>query len=103
MMKEVKNEGDFNPFWDFKEDGPMIEGHYVSKRESTFKKKSGGTFKKIIYCIETNDGTRYDVGGSTVLNRKMAEVPEKALVQIKYLGLKSGENEYHDYAVLYDD
>jgi hypothetical protein len=94
--QEVKSDNDFAPVWDFNEQD-TIEGKYVGVRHGI------GKYKKNVYQIETTDDT-YDVWGSTVLDRKMAEVEIGQRVQIKFLGEAKGKNgSYNDYSVMYDN
>ena len=72
-----------------------IEGRYVSKKENV------GPNKSTIYVLETPDGKKIGVWGSTVIDSKFENIAVGKMVAIEYVGDKKGKtgSEYHDFKV----
>jgi hypothetical protein len=80
------------------EDNPILLGFF--RRKKTILNKQGQNVELYFFDVK---GTEYKVWGSTVLDRKMVEVPENSEVKIEYLGKEKGEKgfEYRSYNVEY--
>lgn len=96
--REVADENDY------------IEGIYVDKKEGIGRNDAN------IYTIEKEDGSRYDVWGTTSLNGEFGKIRLGSTVKIQWHGkklTKSGEkvpvkqrqstDSFHDYEVFVDD
>lgn len=75
--------------------GDSIEGRYIGKKENVGKNKSN------VYTLETEDGRKIGVWGSTVLDSKFQNIGIGKMVAIEYLGEKTGKtgSRYKDYKV----
>lgn len=91
-----KTAGQAGDSWD--KEGEL-NGIYVERKQNVGRHQSN------VYVIETSDGTRLSVWGSTVLDTKFQEIPIHSEVWIKCLGEVSGKggSTYVDYSVEYDD
>jgi hypothetical protein len=65
--------------------GDSIEGVYTSKKEGV------GTNNSNIYVLETDDGRKIGVWGSTVLDAKFEGIEVGSRVGIEYLGNVKGK------------
>jgi hypothetical protein len=61
-----------------------IEGRYIEKREHIGPNDSN------VYLLETNDGEKVGVWGSTVIDAKFQNIAKGKMVKIKYLGPQVG-------------
>ena len=80
MVKEEIMSGDV---FKFVNEGDSIEGTLTAKRESTLVKNDGTKGKA--YDIDTADGKK-TIFGTTILDRKLAEVKEGTYVTVEYVG-----------------
>ena len=73
--------------------GDSIEGRYIGKKEKVGRNNSN------VYTIETADGKKVGVWGSTVLDSKFQNIGEGKMVAIQYVGIKKGKtgSTYKDF------
>lgn len=75
-FKEITSE-----FWNYSKEGDKIEGVLLGKEDEV------GVNKSKAYAIETKDGKKLMVWGTTVLDNKMKYVEIGNKVRITYQGL----------------
>lgn len=90
---------DVAAFWPAKdhplEVGDSVEGEYVEKVENYGPNESN------VYIIETENGERVAVWGSTVIDENMKNITPGAIVGFEFAGMRTGKrgNEYKDFRV----
>lgn len=93
-FKEVGSE--LPEVWKPEKEGDQIEGTYIKKQENVGKNKAN------LYTLETDEGERKAIWGSTVLDDKMSEVEIGDLIRITYQG-EDEDKGYHKYLVEKDE
>jgi len=96
--KELRDNdrGRFLPTWDF-DDNPIFEGIYIDLRHDV------GSFRKKVYQFEDDNGERWEIWGSTVIENKMALAEKGQRIRFVYKGFKQGKNtRYKDYSITVD-
>jgi len=76
--------------------GDSLEGRYVEKKTGVGSRGSN------VYIIETSDGNRVGVWGSTVIDGRFEAITKGKMVGIEYLGIlktKDGKGEYKGFWV----
>ena len=75
--------------------GDSIEGRYILKKENI------GAHKSKVYVLETSDGKKIGVWGSTVLDSKFEQIAIGKMVAVEYVGEKTGKtgSTYKDFKV----
>lgn len=98
--EEVAGGADIERFWNGKDSmlsvGDSIEGRYTEKIGDIGENKSN------IYVLENEALLRIGVWGSTVLDRKMLNIPTGTMLKIVFDGKKKSEKggrEYKDFKV----
>lgn len=85
---------EMSPTWDYEENKTLI-GVFVQKEEGVGPNESN------LYTIETKDGERLGVWGSTVLDTRFKNIQIGEEVKIVYKGLVKSKQrkgaEYHDF------
>jgi hypothetical protein len=74
--------------------GDSVEGTYVEKVEGVGRHESN------VYILETAEGDRIGVWGSTVIDENMKDVEPGTVVGFEFAGMRTGKNgEYKDFRV----
>lgn len=97
-FKMLGNDMDVARMWPEKdhplEVGDSVEGEYVDRKEKVGRHESN------VYIIETKDGERVGVWGSTVIDKNMENVAVGSQVGFEYAGERTGKNgTYKDFRI----